>query len=75
MTRAKVLANNHKGVDGKIYYKMSNTKEPGEPVYNLDVKTSLFRLWSRTDVDAEPHFLGATSSWAGMIFSAPAQRR
>ncbi|MDE7024266.1 MAG: T9SS type A sorting domain-containing protein [Paramuribaculum sp.] len=74
VTRAKVLANNHKGVDGKIYYKMSNTKEPGEPVYNLDVKTSLFRLWSRTDVDAEPHFLGTTSSWAGMIFSAPAQR-
>ncbi|MDE7025624.1 MAG: T9SS type A sorting domain-containing protein, partial [Paramuribaculum sp.] len=72
ITRAKVLANNYKGVDGKIFYKMNNTKEPGEPVYNLDVKTSLFRLWSKTDADAEPKFLGTTSSWAGMIYSAPA---
>ncbi len=73
VTRAKVLANNYKGVDGKIFYKMNNTKEPGEPVYNLDVKTSLFRLWSKTDADAEPKFLGTTSSWAGMIYSAPSQ--
>lgn len=71
VTRAKVLANNYKGVDGKIYYKMPNTKEIGEPVYNLDVKTSLFRLWSRTDADSEPKFLGTTTSWAGLIFSAP----
>lgn len=73
VTRAKVLANNYKGVDGKIYFKMANTKEVGDPVYNLDVKTSLFRLWSRTDKDPEPKFLGTTSSWAGMIFSAPAE--
>lgn len=73
ITRAKVLANNYKGVDGKIFFKMANTKELGEPVYNLDVKTSLFRLWSRTDKDSEPQFLGTTSSWAGMIFSAPAE--
>ena len=72
VTRAKVLANNYKGIDGKVYYKMANTKEVGEPVYNLDVKTSLFRLWSRTDVDPTPKFLGTTTSWAGMIFSAPA---
>ena len=71
ITRAKVLANNYKGVDGKVFYKMPNTKEIGEPVYNLDVKTSLFRLWSRTDADSEPKFLGTTTSWAGMIFSAP----
>ena len=71
VTRAKVLANNYKGIDGKVYYKMANTKEVGEPVYNLDVKTSLFRLWSRTDADPTPKFLGTTTSWAGMIFSAP----
>ena len=71
VTRAKVLANNYKGVDGKVFYKMPNTKDVGEPVYNLDVKTSLFRLWSRTDADSEPKFLGTTTSWAGMIFSAP----
>lgn len=72
ITRAKVLANNYHGIDGKIFYKMSNTNIPGNPVYNLDVNTSLFRLWSRTDADPEPKFMGTTTSWAGMIFAAPA---
>ena len=27
VTRAKVLANNYKGIDGKVYYKMANTKD------------------------------------------------
>ncbi len=71
--RSKVLANNYRGVDGKVYYSMPNTKVAGDPVYNLDVKTSLFKLWSRTDADSEPKFLGTTTSWAGLLFSAPAQ--
>lgn len=70
--RGKVLNNNYRGIDGKIYYSMPNNKEAGEPVYNLDVNTSLFRLWSKTDVDGVAKCLGTTTSWAGILFSAPA---
>lgn len=70
VTLAKVLGNHYRGVDGKIIWNMAATKAEGEPVYNLDVKTSVFNLYAREE-GGEPKFIGSTTSWAGMIFSAP----
>ena len=67
---AKVLRNNYHGVDAKIVFNMANDKEStGEPCYNLDVNTSMFKLYAR--VDGETKLMGLTSSWAGMYFSIP----
>ena len=37
------------GVDAKIIFNMPNTKGQGEPCYNTDVKTSLFKLWAKQE--------------------------
>ncbi|MCH5329291.1 MAG: secretion protein, partial [Coprobacter sp.] len=41
----------------------------GEPCYNLDVNTSMFKLYAK--VNDEIKLMGLTSSWAGMYFSIP----
>ena len=67
---SKVLHCAKNGVDGKIIFNMKNGKEKGEPVYNTDVKTSLFKLWAKQG-DGEPILMGVTTSWAGMYYSVP----
>lgn len=67
---AKVLASHYKGVDGKVIFNMDNDKLPGEPVYNLDVNASMFKLYAQQK-GGEPQFMGITTSWAGMYFSVP----
>lgn len=47
---AKVLASHYKGVDGKVIFNMDNDKLPGEPVYNLDVNASMFKLYAQQKV-------------------------
>ncbi len=67
--RAELMASNHRGADGKIIFHMPNNK--GNNVcYNIDVHTSLFKLYARQS-GKEPVFMGLTPSWAGLIFSAP----
>lgn len=68
--RASVLAFHYKGVDGKLIFNMPNDKAAGEPVYNLDVNTSLFKLYAQQE-GGEPVLMGLTTSWAGMFYSAP----
>ena len=67
---AKVLASHYKGVDGKVIFNMDNDKLPGEPVYNLDVNASMFKLYAQQK-GGEPQFMGITTSWAGMYYSIP----
>lgn len=58
------------GVDAKIIFNMPNSKASGEPCYNTDVKTSLFKLWAKQE-GKEPILMGVTTSWAGMYYSVP----
>ena len=58
------------GVDGKIIFNMPNNKPAGEPCYNTDVKTSLFKLWAQQG-NGDPILMGVTTSWAGMYYSVP----
>ncbi len=65
-----VLANHYKGVDAKLIFNMPHTKAQFEPVYNIDVNTSMFKLYAQQE-DEEPIFMGITTSWAGMYYSIP----
>ena len=67
LRRSKVLADVVTGFDAKLYWSMPNSKEAGEPVYNLDVKTSHFNLWAQVEA-GEPQFMGTTTSWAGIMY-------
>lgn len=70
VTGVKMLGNHYKGVDGKLFWEMPNSAAKDEPVYNLDVKTSLFKLYAREE-GGEAVCLGATTSWAGMFYNVP----
>ncbi|MCH5329183.1 MAG: secretion protein, partial [Coprobacter sp.] len=69
ITNFKVFTWNNSGVDAKIIWNMSSMKTTGEPVYNLDVNTSLFRMWAQQEGEKE-QMLGMTTSWAGLIYAA-----
>ncbi len=59
----------HNGIDGKIIFNMPNDKG-NDVCYNSDVNTSLFKLYYQQKHGGEI-LIGVTSSWAGLIFSAP----
>ena len=65
-----LLAANHKGVDGKIIFNMPNDKPLTETCYNIDVNTSLFKLYAQ-QMEQEPILMSSTTSWAGLYFSVP----
>lgn len=67
---SKLLYFSRKGVDGKLIFNMPNDKPAGEVCYNLDVKTSMFKLYVQQE-NKEPLFVGLTTSWAGMFYNAP----
>lgn len=66
----KALAFSKTGVDGKIIFNMPNDKAAGEPCYNIDVNTSMFKLYAQQE-GGEPVLMGVTTSWAGMMYSIP----
>ena len=70
VTMAKVLGSHYKGVDGKLIFNMPNDKAKYEPVYNLDVNTSMYKIYAREE-GGEPVFMGVTTSWAALIYNAP----
>ena len=70
ITKTALLHSAKNGVDGKIIFNMPNDKASGEPCYNTDVKTSLFKLWAKQE-GKEPILMGVTTSWAGMYYSVP----
>ncbi len=65
-----VLTANYQGVDGKIIFNMPNDKPVTETCYNIDVKTSMFKLYAQQE-GKEPILMTTTTSWAGMYFSVP----
>lgn len=69
----KMLYNSKAGMDAKIIFNMPNNKAAGEPCYNLDVKTSHFRLYAQEE-GKEPMFMGTTTSWAGLYYSIPVEK-
>ena len=70
IAKTALLHSAKNGVDGKIIFNMPNDKAKGEPCYNTDVKTSLFKLWAKQE-GKEPILMGVTTSWAGMYYSVP----
>lgn len=68
ITDAKMLHNSKEGMDAKVIFNMANDKPAGTPCYNVDVKTSYFRLYAQEE-NQEPVLMGATSSWAGLYYS------
>ena len=64
---AKILSDVVSGFDAKLIWSMPNSAAAGDPVYNIDVNTSYFELWAQVQGD-EPQFMGATTSWAGLMF-------
>lgn len=73
ITIAKILGNHYQGIDAKVIFSMANNKEAGTPVYNIDVNTSMFKLYAEQE-GGEPVFMGITTSWAGMYYSIPIDR-
>ena len=69
VTKSKVLANNFTGVDGKLFWTMPNNKATGEPCYNSEVNTSMFKVYAQ-EQGGEEEFLGVTTSWAAVAFRA-----
>lgn len=69
----KMLYNSKAGMDAKIIFNMPNNKAAGEPCYNLDVKTSYFRLYAQEE-GKEPMLMGTTTSWAGLYYSIPVEK-
>ncbi len=67
---AVVLGYSMTGIDGKVIFSMPNDKASGEPVYNSDVNTSLFKLYAQYK-NGKEQFMGLTTSWAGMLFAVP----
>lgn len=70
ITSSSLLSFNRTGVDAKLIWNMENTKAVGEPCYNSDVKTSVFKLWAEQENGAKT-LMGITTSWAGMMYSIP----
>ena len=70
ITRAQVLNNSMEGIDGKLIFYMPNDKPAGEPCYNIDVNTSMFKLYMQQEGHT-PHCTGATTSWAALYFAQP----
>lgn len=70
ITKAELLYNSKDGFDGKVIFNMANSKAAGEPVYNLDVNTSYFKLYAQQE-GQESVFVGTTTSWAAIYFSVP----
>ena len=67
---AKILNFSTSGVDAKVIFNMPNDKAAGEACYNIDVNTSMFKLYAQQE-GCEPVLMGVTTSWAGLIYRIP----
>lgn len=70
ITSSSILSFNQTGADAKIIWNMENNKAQGEPCYNIDVNTSVFKLYAQQE-GGEKQLMGVTTSWAGMMYSIP----
>lgn len=66
----KTFKVSYKGVDGKLIFNMATPSANGtDPVYNDDVKTSFFKVYSQQE-GVKEEFVCATTSWAALLFNA-----
>ena len=66
--KTKVLSYNYKGADMKVIFKMNSSK--AAPVYNADVNTWYFKIYTRQEGSDEA-MCTATTSWASYVVGAP----
>lgn len=69
--KAEILSSRYDGVDGKVIFNMPNDKG-NDVCYNIEVNTSLFKLYAREE-GKDPVLMGMTTSWAGLMFSIPVE--
>ena len=67
---SSVLYDASTGSDVKLIWEMPGKKALPTPTFNLDVNTSMFRMWAQVD-EEEPVLMGLTTSWAGIIYRTP----
>lgn len=70
ITNQQLYTYSNHGMDGKLIWNMANDKAVGEPCYNTDVKTSVFKVYAQQEGGNE-QLMGITTSWAGMLYSIP----
>ena len=73
--KTKMMARTYKGVDMKIIYNMKDAytgedKEAYEPIYNAEVDTWYYRIYTQQEGFEEKVFT-ATTSWASYVVGAP----
>ena len=72
--KVRMLARTYKGVDLKIIFNMNDAfegeKEAYEPIYNADVDTWYFKIYTQQEGEDEKVFT-ATTSWAAYTVGAP----
>ena len=75
ITKAELLKRTYNGLDFKLIWECGELSAEkiaaSEPIYNDEVDTWYFELWSQAEGD-EPEFCGITSSWAHYVVGAPA---
>lgn len=69
LTHDQVLSFGTHGADAKVIFDMPGAT-PGTHVYNEDVDVSFFKLYAQQK-GADPVLMGATTSWAGLMYSIP----
>ncbi len=70
---SKIMAVTHKGVDAKIFFDMSSyysVANAWDPIYNSDVKTSLYKIYTQQE-GSDAVLCTATTSWAAYVVGAP----
>lgn len=70
ITSSQYLSFSNRGIDAKLIFNMQNSKAAGEPCYNSDVNTSMFKLYAQQEGQPEV-LMGVTTSWAGMFYNIP----
>lgn len=72
MQYTKAYDYTYKGIDAKIIFDMPRPAgmPEGEHIYNEDVKTAYFKYYTQQE-GGEEAFIGTTTSWAALCFSAP----
>lgn len=69
--KSVALAYSHKGADFKIIYNMNGGGgNAADPVYNSDVNTWYFKIYSQQEGEA-PILCTTTTSWAAYVVGAP----
>ena len=72
ITKSMIMASNYMGADVKVIFKMKDrdAAHPENPIYNEDVDTWYFKIYTQQK-GGEQVMCTATTSWAGYVVGAP----